>query len=146
MKAFTGFLKDVWRKVKHTLGYIYANGVGDLVSGRRFYKSFIDCTLIFAWWIGLTVFGNSVYTSIIGVALIMSVLSRMFTVEGRTFFGDLINPFITMVLYALSAFLFFWSFETALIAGALIIPNATNEVYIKYNEYMECMEHELQSL
>ena len=137
MKLFTGFLSDIWNRIKETFSSLYSSGIGDLVSNRRVLKSFIDIALGFCWFVCLSTYGTSVYTAILGVAVIMAVMSRTFNIEGESFTADILNPFITMLLYAISAFLFFWAIETALIIGLLIIPNVSNEVLTKYHQYME---------
>lgn len=135
MKIIGKLFSSFWCKLKRTFNVLYSNGLKDILINKRFKKAIVDVLLCIAWLFCLSIYGSNTYITILGVAIVMAVMSMLFNIEGESFLADMLNPFITMAVYALSAFIFFWYIDVALVLGFILIPNVTNEISTKYKEY-----------
>ena len=81
--------------------------------------------------------------AIAGIALIMSVFGRIFTIESDYMFSDLLQPFISIATYAFCALLYWYVLEFSLVMGVLILPYMTNEMINNYQSYYHDMTPEV---
>ena len=135
IKILGTIVRDTYLKIKRVIVGFWEHGVGDLVQYKRWFKTIVDVALMFGWWYLLRKFFHTAPIAIIGIALIMALMSRVFHFSGDDVLSDILSPFLTMLLYAISAYLFWWYLEIGLLVGCFLIPNITNDIIIKWHEY-----------
>lgn len=129
------YIRSLCNKILSALKVLWHDGIGDLIHGKKLRKGLCDGLLSSGWFILLTKCYSNAHVSIVGITFIMAILTRTLCVDGGSIAGELINAFIVIILYAISAGIFWWCLESALIAGIFLIPNVTKEIYDAYHRY-----------
>jgi hypothetical protein len=135
MKWFLSGIATVIKKAFNGLCFFWKQGFGDLIGNNRIVKALVDVVLICVWCVALLLGGSSMYISILGIAMLMALLSKMIYFVSESIVGDFFQPFLTIALYAASAAIFWWYPSAAFVVGIFLIPCVTKEVSDSYSSY-----------
>ncbi len=130
-----GTLGKLYQKATSILTRLWELGIGDLLSNKRYVKAIIDLICVATWCYLVVMYYHTPYMAVAGVALIMVVFSRIFTINGDYIFSELVQPFITIAVYSFCSLLYWYVLEFALLAGILLLPCMTNEICQQYQSY-----------
>jgi hypothetical protein len=135
MKWFLSGTVRVLEKAYNTIVQLWKYGYGHLYNSGGWLKIGIDTMLITGWTFLMFFSYTNIYVSMLGIAIIMSMLSRTISFDTSSIFGELVSPFISIALYSLSVLVFWWSVELAWLVGLLVLPCVTREISENYSEY-----------
>lgn len=137
MKWLLGSLVNIVVKAYDGIIDLWKQGFGDLISNGRWLKLIVDISLICMFFVTLTLFGTNLYVSILGVAIVMSMLSKLIYFQSKSIVGDFFQPFLTIGLYAVSAAIFWYSSAITIAVAVFLMPCVTKEISDSYLSYYE---------
>ena len=143
MKWILGILNKIYVKTINLISNLWNHGIADVFVNKRYLKLILDISIIALWFYMILNYYHGTYMAIAGIALIMSVFGRIFTIESDYMFSDLLQPFISIATYAFCALLYWYVLEFSLVMGVLILPYMTNEMINNYQSYYHDMTPEV---
>lgn len=102
-------------------------------------KFIVDIILILIWSAIFIMFHANTYVTILGIAIVLCSLDKIFSLSGGNVWSSLVQPFVIIGLYTVAAIIFYWAIELVLIFSIIVLPIVTREIQENYNNYYSAL-------
>ena len=135
MQSIKKILKSLLSRIINVFSGLYENGIGDLISNKRWFKGVIDVVLLCIYIYFVVYYGYMIPVALVSMGIMMTIINRLTATEDGFIMIDITKPFLTIALFSFVSVIYSFVREAAIISSVLIVPVMTKQIHDRIDQY-----------